>query len=276
MHVRQHGFFVDAFIKAGLFGVTLIGLITMTNSSSTAAPRSFKLKNTTYYFSNSKSIALLEAALAGDLSRAKQLVVQGANPNDEGPQSDRYNRLRLLHYTIAARNKQAVKILVEVGADPELTVQGRGRAFIFAMNLQDVEMLSLLLDLKPISTLTKDTLEYILFEGTEYCPQCLDLLLQKGIPIDFPDGAGYTILMRVMDGQDYDLAEWLLLKGASVNVEAGGGVTPAYSVEFHLRKWKPGSPKYNKVLHLKKLMEERGAVFPAAPPDQVRARRTGR
>jgi uncharacterized protein len=212
----------------------------MTISNSSAAPPSFKLKGINSYFTNEKTIALLNAALAGDRSRARQLVAQGANPNDEGPETNQYNRLRLLHYAIAAKSTQAVKVLVEVGADPELTVRGFGRAFIFAMNLQNVEMLSLLLDLRPLNTLSKDTLEYILFEGTEYCPQCLDLLLQRGMPIDFPDGAGYTILMRVMDGYHYDLAEWLIQKGASVHVEAKSGVTPAYSVQYDLQRFKQG------------------------------------
>jgi len=103
-------------------------------------------------------------------------------------------------------------------------------------------------------------------------PRCLELLLKRGAPIDYPDDAGYTIFMRAMDAQDYELAEWLLLKGASVQVVAGGGMTPAYSVQYDLQKFKPGSPTHNKVLHLKKLMEGRGAVFPALSPAEVRAK----
>jgi ankyrin repeat protein len=126
-----------------------------------------------------------------------------------------------LHYAIAANNQRATKVLIAVGADPELSAQGFGRSFLFAMTLKNMEMLSLLLNLRPINTLSKDTLDYLLLSSVEDdCRSCLELILARGVPIDFPDGAGFTILMRTMDAQDYQLAEWLLQKGASVHVEA--------------------------------------------------------
>lgn len=255
---------------------TLIGIIIMMITNANAAP-SFKLKPPQYYFSDHKTVALLATAMAGDLPKAKQLVAQGANPNDEGPRDNPYNRLRPLHYAIAANNSQAVKTLMAVGADPEMKTEGFGRALMFAMTLDKVDMLGLLLDLRPISRLSKDALKSLLFRSVGIPrPACMDLLLQRGAPIDFPDGAGYTIMMAAMDAQDYDLAESLLKRGASVHVKAGGGMTPAYSVQFHLDKFKPGSPTYNKVLHLKKMMEERGAVFPASSPAEIRAKRAKR
>ena len=164
-----------------------------------------------------------------------------------------------------------------MGADPELNVQGFGEAFLFVMTLENFDMMSLLLDLWPMEKLSKACLKSMMFESvTQPCPNCLELLLKRGAPVDFPDGVGYTVMMRAMDAQDYDMAEWLLLKGASVHIETGGGMTPAYSVEFHLNKFIPGSPSYNKVLHLKQMMEERGAVFPALSPAEIRAKRAKR
>lgn len=258
-----------------VFQLMATGVIMMMTTNAIGA-RSFNLKAASEYFNDDRTVAVLKAALDGDLTRAQLLVSKGANPNDEGPRNRPYNRIRPLHYAIAANNQQAVKVLLAVGADPEMTVTGYGPAILFTMTLRNIDMLRLLLDLRPIKTLSKDTLEDLLFEGTDYCPQCFDLLLQRGMPIDFPDGAGYTILMREMDGYHFDLAEWLIQKGASVHVEAKSGMTPAYSVQYDLQRFKPGSPTYSKVLHLKKLMEERGAVFPAATPEQVRARRAAK
>ena len=165
-------------------------------------------------------------------------------------------------------------MLINVGADPELSAQGFGRSFLFAMTLENLEIISLLFDLRPINTLSRDTIDYFLFEAVRQpCQKCLELALDCGAPIDFRDESGYTTMMRAMDAQDYDLAEWLLVRGASVQVEAGSGMTPAYSAEFHLNKFIPGSPTYNKVLRLKKMMEDHGAVFPATSPAELRSKR---
>lgn len=245
----------------------------MTTTNSSRVPV-FRLKPVTEYFDDEKTVSLVLASMTGDIDKARWLVAEGANPNDEGPKSNDYNRLRTLHYAIAANNKTAVKTLMDVGADPELDVAGFGEPFLFAITLKNADMLSFLLDLRPANTLSKETIYDLLFRPvTDNCRSCLDVVLKSGVRVDTPDDAGYTVMMRAMDCQDYDLAEWLLLQGASVDIEAGGGVTPAYSVEFHLQKFEPGSPTYQKVLHLKELMQARGAVFPAQTPEQVRAKR---
>lgn len=238
-----------------------------------AAP-SFKLKPVHYYFADAKTQLLMSAALAGDLPKAKRLVSEGADPNCEGTIGILHNRFRPLHYAIAANKPEAVRTLMAVGADPEMKTEGPGRATTFAVTLDKVEMLRLMLELRPISSLSRDTLKALFHSSvTLPRPHCLEVLFDLGAPIDFQDDAGYTIMMRAMDTQDYELAEWLLRKGASVHIDTASGMTPAYGVQFHLNKYKPGSPTYNKVLHLKKMMEERGAVFPAPTPAEVRARR---
>jgi uncharacterized protein len=257
----------------GVLGMSIGVVIMMTSAS---GGRTFKLKAPEYYFDDPKTFALLNAALAGNLAKAKELVADGANANYDGPRDNKYNRLRLLHYAIAARNTVAVKILTGVGADPELdTLGGGGSAFLFAINLNDVEMLSLLLDLRPVASLSASTLRHLLFESVVLSRHgCIELLLQKGAPIDFQDKSGYTIMMRAIDAQDFDLAHYLLLHGASVEIVAKGGMTPAYSVQYDLERFRPGSPTYDKVLRLKQLMKARGAVFPAPSPAEVLARRS--
>ena len=80
-------------------------------------------------------------------------------------------------------------------------------------------------------------------------------------------------LLDAMDVQDYDLAEWILLQGASVKIETPAGGTPANAVEFYLKKFRPGTPTHDQVLRLKALMQARGAVFPAPTPPEIRERR---
>jgi hypothetical protein len=240
-----------------------------------AQVKKFNLTAPASYFQNKQSVSLLQAAMAGDIAKARALVAAGANPNDEGPTHDlNANRLRLLHFAIASDNKEAVKILIAVGADPEMVAQHNGEAFLFAVTLNNVEMLAVLLDLRPIKTLSYDTLEYLLFESIIHRrSSCLALLLERGAPIDFRDSAKATLLMSAMSAEDFVLAEHLILRGASVNVDTPSGVTPAYQVQRMLTRYTPGSETYLTLQRIRNLMIERGAVFPATDPKELRERR---
>jgi len=220
------------------------------------------------------SRSLLEAALAGDLAKAKAAVARGASPDAEGPKSNPYNHLRLLHYAIAASNANAIRVLIEVGADPEIgTLGSAGLPLLFAESLDKPELLSLMLDLRPVSTLKPGTKDSLMFHAvSEGRPQCLAVVMKHGVPIDYPDEAGQTVLMRALDAQNYELAAWLIEQGASVLINAHD-ITVAWSLQYDLNRFAPGSPIYQKVLALKQMAEQRGAQFPAKSPKQ---RREGR
>ena len=237
------------------------------------APK-FKLDEPARYFADAPSQELLAAALAGDVARAKAAIGRGASPDAEGPKDNPYNHLRLLHYAIAAESVPGIRTLLAVGADPQVdTLGGAGLPLLFAETLDKPELLSLMLDLRPVDTLAPRTKKLLMFHAVaEGRPRCLAVVMAHGVPIDFPDDAGNTVLMSAISSQDYDLAAWLMEQGASVTFEAHDR-TIAWSLEFHLAKYKPGSPPYQKVLALKQMAEQRGAQFPAKSPQQRRAER---
>ena len=240
-----------------------------------AEVKKFYLRPAAEYFDSKPSLALLQAAMAGNLANAKALVAAGADPNEEGPkQNANASRLRLLQYAISSNSIQAVKVLMEVGADPELVAQHTGSAFLFAVSLNNVEMLGLLLDRRPIKSLSYDTLEDILMESIVHRhPRCMALLLERGAPVDFRDSSKDTLLMTAMSAENFALAEQLILRGASVNVDTPSGVTPAYQVQRMLTRHIPGSDTFLTLQRIKNLMIERGAVFPATDPKELRERR---
>jgi hypothetical protein len=258
-----------------LAGLTLIGSITMASTlpASTPAPK-FKLEAPSAYFDDAPSQTLLAAALAGDLAKAKEAIAQGASPDAEGPKANPYNHLRLLHYAIAAGSVPGIRTLIAVGADPQISTLGSASLpLLFAINLDKPDLLSLMLDLRPVATLTQDTKELLMFRSvTLGRPQCLAVIMKHGVPIDFPDEAGQTVLMRALDAQDYELAKWLMEQGASVTIIAHD-MTVAWSLQYDLGRFAPGSPTYQKVLELKQMAEQRGAHFPAQSPKQRREER---
>ncbi len=237
------------------------------------APK-FKLDAPAAYFGDALSQSLLAAALAGDLSRARDAVSRGASPDAEGPKDNPYNHLRLLHYAIAAGSAPGVRTLIAVGANPEIETLGSAALpLLFAINLDKPDLLSLMLDLRPVETLSPLTRKLLMFRSvTLGRPDCLAIVMKHGVPIDYPDDAGQTVLMRALDAQDYELAKWLMEQGASVTIDAHD-MTVAWSLQYDLNRFAPGSPSYQKVLELKQMAEQRGAQFPARSPKQRREER---
>jgi len=260
---------------ACLAALTLTGSLTMAlpMPASTPAPK-FKLDAPAKYFDDALTRSLLDAALAGDLAGARAAVSQGASPDADGPKDNPYNHLRLLHYAIAANSVPGIRTLMAVGANPEIETKGSAALpLLFAINLDKPELLSLMLDLRPVDTLLPRTKKLLMFRSvTLGRPQCLAVVMKHGVPIDYPDDAGNTVLMSAIDTQDYDLAAWLMEQGASVTFVAND-MTIAWTIEFHLAKYAPGTPSYQKVLALKQMAEQRGAQFPAKSPKQRREER---
>jgi len=260
---------------ACLAALTLTGSLTMAlpMPPSTPAPK-FKLEAPAKYFDDALTQSLLAAALAGDLAQAKAAVARGASPDAEGPKDNPYNHLRLLHYAIAAGSAPGIRTLLALGANPEIETQGSaGLPLLFAESLDKPELLSLMLDLRPVETLQPRTRKLLMFHAvTQGRPQCLAVVIGHGVPIDYPDDAGQTVLMRALDAQDYDLAAWLMEQGASVTVVAHD-MTVAWSLQYDLERFAPGTPSHQKVLALKQMAEQRGAQFPAKSPKQRREER---
>lgn len=260
---------------AWVAAITLTGSITMAMPlpPSTPAPK-FKLDAPAAYFADALTRALLDAALAGDVAAAKNAIERGASPDAEGPKDNPYNHLRLLHYAIAAGSVPGIRTLLAVGANPEIeTLGSAGLPLLFAESLDKPDLLSLMLDLRPVDTLAPRTRKLLMFHAvTQGRPQCLAVVIKHGVPIDYPDDAGATVLLRAIDAQDYDLAAWLMEQGASVTFVAHD-MTVAWSLEFHLAKYAPDTPSYRKVLALRQMAEQRGAQFPAKSPKQRREER---
>jgi uncharacterized protein len=260
---------------ACLAALALTGSLTMALPMPPSIPASkFKLDVPAAYFDDALARSLLDAALAGDLAGARAAVSQGASPDADGPKDNPYNHLRLLHYAIAAGSVPGIRTLMAVGANPEIETLGSAASpLLFAVNLDKPELLSLMLDLRPVGTLLPLTKKLLMFSSvTLGRPQCLAVVMKHGVPIDYPDDAGQTVFMRALDAQDYDLAKWLLEQGASVTIDAHD-MTAAWSLQYDLNRFAPGSPSYQKVMELKQMAEQRGAQFPAKSPKQRRAER---
>jgi len=57
-----------------------------------------------------------------------------------------------------------------------------------------------MLDLRPVETLAPRTKKLLLFHAVaEGRPQCFAVVMKHGVPVDYPDDAGGTVLMDAID-----------------------------------------------------------------------------
>ncbi len=226
----------------------------------------YSLKQPAQYFTDPMSLALLTAAVANNLEEAYRLVYAGANPNDEGPRLPLdANKLRLLHYSIAANSSPAVRILIKVGANPDLIAQHNGSPVDFCILLENERMLDFLLDLYPISKLSSNTVSNAMFEAVLHGDRAtVETLLRRGVPVNIKDSAGYTPLMRAISAEKFEVVELLLEHNASVHVNPPSGVTPVRQIVRMSNRYKVGSDTWLKIQHIIELMRRKGAVFPSS------------
>lgn len=245
----------------------------MTDLFARTAVPAFKLKAPSDYFSPATS-NLVAAALAQDRSRFEQALATGADPNEEGPRGAS-NRLRPLHYAVAAGHAGAVDWLHGAGANAEQDTPGFGSALTFAVTLDSVAMLEQLVRLRGLQNIPQPTLSSLLFMTVKLPrPRSLATLLKLGVPVDLPNKLGATILIEALYAGDFDLADWIVAQGAAVNREPSkAGTTPANVLQFMLPQFKPGSPTQQQLLRLQRLMVERGVVFPVPTVQEIRAAR---
>lgn len=95
----------------------------------------------TNVFTDTKTIALANAALTGDNARIQALVAEGANPNAQGKDD-----VTLLEWALLRQSKPAMTALLDAGANPSLPGLGGDTVLHMAAEADDPGYLKLLLD----------------------------------------------------------------------------------------------------------------------------------
>ena len=230
-------------------------------------------------FFQGQPLTLLQAALAGDAAQARQLVAQGVDPNSHGPAdlSKAVPQLTLLNYATGVQNERAMAILLAVGADPLLEPRDDdGDAFLFAIVRHDAKMLDVLYRLFPLSRVPLKRQISNAFAAINFnANECLKIMFDHGLPLGVRNSVGDNLFMEALDREDFDTAEWLLVDiGVPVDIEpARLGSTPANQVQRALVEvFRPGSRTYKRYEKFKRIMEQKGIVFPVESAAEYRAR----
>lgn len=217
--------------------------------------------------------AYLRAAEAIDLGDMKSLdnAVREIDVNGRGRDG-----ITLLFYAILNNSFSAITVLVRSGSDVSgQRLDGVGSPLDIILEKSDVRFLQAALDgglspdyKNPMNSGGSAMLGRV--AGVQDSIDKVRFLVARGANLDSRDGVGNTPVMEAVDSYSYEVAEFLLLSGASVDCANDLGVTLAWSVDFVINRQQPGSPVRRGFERVRELMIKRGAKFPPDSPELVR------
>ncbi len=183
--------------------------------------------------------------------------------------------MTFLFYAMLCKQPKAVTELIKAGANPQQVREDFGSPLGLAASSNDSKYLAAMLDAGVSPNIVNSQGTPLLFETV--IPVTMDnlkLLVERGANFNATtDSLGETAIYEALTYSNYDHVEYLIKKGARLDIPDANGVTFAYALErrFNGQAVDPTTPAFKKLAELKKLAEERGIKFPADPPDVVRA-----
>src|SRR5262245_17722222 len=156
---------------------------------------------------------IMLAARTGAVKVAEVLVRRGANVNAR----ERFRNQTALMWAAAESHPEMVSFLISKGAE----VNVRAEANDWANQMTSEPRVQY----RPTGGLTA-----LLYAARAGCKGCVEALLKGGTDIDMPNPDGMTPLMMAIDNSYYELARYLLDKGANPHTWDWWGRTPIYVV----------------------------------------------
>jgi ankyrin repeat protein len=173
-------------------------------------------------FPSAKLRELARAAGKGQISTIDALIADGVNVNAKGTAN-----ATALFWSM--RNEKGFNYLLKIGADPNVVFGDGGSVMHWAARKQECSMLLAALAQGGNPNLTagmfggSPAFETITAGKNSGIPNCLDVLLSSGADIEFRDDNGKTLLLLATDLARFDIALFLLDKGADPKVQDVNG-----------------------------------------------------
>ena len=149
---------------------------------------------------------LMTAARTGSPEVLRLLLTHGARVDD----SEAWRQQTALMWAAAEGNAAAARVLIEAGADVAARSSGGMTALLFAARSGDL-----------------DTVRALLAGGAHIDETALDALPVRGreeqAGDDLPPRLGSSVLATAIENAHYDLAAWLVDKGADLNADGPRG-----------------------------------------------------
>ena len=168
-------------------------------------------------FSDEKLRDLASAAGKGRVSTIDKLLKSGLDVNAKGTQN-----ATALFWAMRKQNEKGFNHLLSAGANPNVKFGDGGTVMHWLARKQDCTMLKTALahggnpNLKASLFNAPVAFETLTPGKNNGVPECLKVLLANGAEMELTDDKGYTMLLWAADLARFDIALYLLDKGAAI------------------------------------------------------------
>lgn len=218
-------------------------------------------------------LELVEAALRHDAARAREVLARGLAIDAA---SDRpFDGTSPLVYAAQRGDTAAVRLLLELGADPEARPRnGAPCALDVAVGAPTEALLEVLVAHTRRPVAWGPWAHDVVFEVPPRGAAKLRRLLDAGVPVDFRNGSHETLLTSAAGENAPELVALLLERGADVHVLSALLHSPANEVQ---RALEDGAPRlHDDARRIKALLEQHGARFPVPTVRELKQKLEGR
>jgi uncharacterized protein len=179
--------------------------------------------------------------------------------------------MTLLFYAISEEQYDAVRELVEAGANPYSEIAGFGSPMSVAVEQESPRMLEALLagGANPNGNFTADT--PLLFKAVmQQDVAFTKAFIKAKVNADLKDSLKETAIFTATRVGSFDSALALIEYGASTDLTETNGVSYAWTVHKAVDRFPADSDQGKKIRKIKAILEQRGVKFPPDPPQVVR------
>lgn len=218
------------------------------------------------FFKTPETLALAKAVEDGKIEKVKQLAAN-LDINTVG-----HRGMTFLMWAWANLEIDSFKTLLQLGADPNVVVEGR-TPLSSAIRMPETDWVQALVEagVDVNEKLGNRPTWMGLIYGENW--HNLDYLLDHGIDIHADDGTGATAIFPLAGFGHYEQVMKLIERGADVTIETEAGLRFAYRVQTSLPRGDNAETEMRYRDEVVRILKSKGIFFPVPNPRRVRAMR---
>lgn len=213
-------------------------------------------------------VQLLKSIQQNEVSDAKALIAEGAALNVIGNEG-----ITPLLWLIAKKDKQAVQLALDLGADPNFNDADGDNAVNLVVRNDDSSWLTLLLKAGgDPNSINRNGMPALFGAMGAETKDNIETLLAYGADVNLKDRSGRNSAFYPTYIMEYELAYYFIQQGADPLIYSTGGANLAWRVHEALSEGiiAPDSINYPWVMKIKQHLIEQGVEFPPPSPKEVR------